>query len=520
MYKMKDVCQMTGLTEKAIRLYMEQKLVTPRVEDGIHRKAYFFDEKDVERLKDIAALRSAGFALADIKMMLDDPANISRLVEEKEALLAMEIEQKRSVQEVLNHLTIEEHSDVTKLADAIEPRSTYAKETKRSRLSREAKWTIAIAIYILAITRSFIFSGMPFLGPLVMAHGIVFGPFLIVMGIRYFLHGRRYRRIKNHGRGKIVAVVTNEKIDEFLGVEETSTLKEIATFLVLGFLGEIWKRIRLDAYHPIIHYQTADGISHTATVKHGGFKKSWHVGDELEIAWADGKEQLVYVCKDKVLSKKAWIHFLLGVILLILSLLMWHRVLSGNGWLDRKEELDNRTRALTSEEIGSIMDHVNVLSDVVNVKKESFTSDDLSEEEIMGFCYTHYQEHLWGGEMSGGCMRDMAKSYFGRKVPEDDVMCECGEILVNYDFAGMKYAAEPTHAHEKEEVRCYDKYKGSYYDGKRFIVTVEKYWNVDYTDGAEALENAEMDLYTYTFEKYKDAGYTTAEYTLIGCEFR
>ena len=109
MYKMKDVCQMTGLTEKAVRLYMEQKLICPRMEEGVHRKAYYFSENDIERLKDIAALRSAGFALADIKMMLEDPANISRLVEEKEALLAMEIEQKRSVQEVLNHLTIEEH---------------------------------------------------------------------------------------------------------------------------------------------------------------------------------------------------------------------------------------------------------------------------------------------------------------------------------------------------------------------------------------------------------------------------
>ena len=72
---MKDVCRMTGLTEKAIRLYMEQKLVEPRMEEGVHRKAYYFNDTDIERLKDIAALRSAGFALADIKMMLDDPAN-------------------------------------------------------------------------------------------------------------------------------------------------------------------------------------------------------------------------------------------------------------------------------------------------------------------------------------------------------------------------------------------------------------------------------------------------------------
>ena len=45
-------------------------------------------------------------------------------------------------------------------------------------------------------------------------------------------------------------------------------------------------------------------------MKHGGFKKSWHVGDELEIAWEDGKERLVYVCKDKVLKKKSMDSFL------------------------------------------------------------------------------------------------------------------------------------------------------------------------------------------------------------------
>ena len=192
MYKMKEVCQMTGLTEKAIRLYMEQKLVNPRVEDGIHRKAYFFDDKDVARLKDIAALRSAGFALADIKMMFDDPANISRLVEEKEALLAMEIEQKKSVQEVLKHLTIEEHSNVTKLADAIEPRTTYAKETKRSRLSREAKWNIAVLIFASAMLFQSVYAEVYSIVPIIMAFGIVFGPFAIVMGICYFLHANRY----------------------------------------------------------------------------------------------------------------------------------------------------------------------------------------------------------------------------------------------------------------------------------------------------------------------------------------
>ena len=43
MYKMKDVCKITGLTEKAVRLYVEQSLVEPKIEQGIYRNTYSFE---------------------------------------------------------------------------------------------------------------------------------------------------------------------------------------------------------------------------------------------------------------------------------------------------------------------------------------------------------------------------------------------------------------------------------------------------------------------------------------------
>lgn len=137
MYKMKQVCQMTGLTEKAIRIYMDQKLISPKVEEGIHRKAYFFSEEDVDRLKDILTLRNAGFSIAEIKQMLENPEMLSTLIEEKKELLEGEILQKLALQDTLKDLTIEEHSDVTKLANAIEPRTAYAKETPKKKWSRK-----------------------------------------------------------------------------------------------------------------------------------------------------------------------------------------------------------------------------------------------------------------------------------------------------------------------------------------------------------------------------------------------
>ena len=62
--------------------------------------------------------------------------------EERKELLAGEILQKLAVQDALKNLTIEEHADVAKLADAIEPRSAYAKETPKKKLSRGKKWCV------------------------------------------------------------------------------------------------------------------------------------------------------------------------------------------------------------------------------------------------------------------------------------------------------------------------------------------------------------------------------------------
>lgn len=65
-YKMKQVCEQTGLTEKAVRLYVQKGLVQPVVEEGLHKNSITFTEKDIEELKQIAILRDADFSLAEI----------------------------------------------------------------------------------------------------------------------------------------------------------------------------------------------------------------------------------------------------------------------------------------------------------------------------------------------------------------------------------------------------------------------------------------------------------------------
>ena len=70
--KMKEVCARTGLTERAVRFYVQEGLVSPASQRRGGRTWLDFDEADVARLKAVAALRKAGFTLEEIRGMGTD----------------------------------------------------------------------------------------------------------------------------------------------------------------------------------------------------------------------------------------------------------------------------------------------------------------------------------------------------------------------------------------------------------------------------------------------------------------
>ncbi len=80
--KMKEVIEKTGLTDRAIRLYIDEGLAIPSIAESYSgRKSIDFSESDVERLKNVALLRKAGFSIADIKSMVDDNLTAKNIVE-------------------------------------------------------------------------------------------------------------------------------------------------------------------------------------------------------------------------------------------------------------------------------------------------------------------------------------------------------------------------------------------------------------------------------------------------------
>lgn len=81
--KIKAVCEATGLTDRSIRYYIEEALISPvYTENYLGRKTFDFSEADIRQLKDIAVLRKFGFSIAEIREMQLYPEHIPKIAQE------------------------------------------------------------------------------------------------------------------------------------------------------------------------------------------------------------------------------------------------------------------------------------------------------------------------------------------------------------------------------------------------------------------------------------------------------
>ena len=80
--KMKEVCRRSGLTERTVRYYEEQGLLTPARSFQNGRTRYDYSEKNLEQLMTAAVLRKSGFTIAEIRKMIESPKETGHLARE------------------------------------------------------------------------------------------------------------------------------------------------------------------------------------------------------------------------------------------------------------------------------------------------------------------------------------------------------------------------------------------------------------------------------------------------------
>lgn len=115
--KIKDVCELTGLSDRTIRYYIEQGLITPSyTENYLGRKAYSFFQKDIDELNNIATLRKFDFTIDEIRNIITSPENSKNVIKDVKLRSRKAVEENEEKLSVLVQLDNEKAYTISELA--------------------------------------------------------------------------------------------------------------------------------------------------------------------------------------------------------------------------------------------------------------------------------------------------------------------------------------------------------------------------------------------------------------------
>ena len=80
--KIKAVCELTGLTARTVRVYIDEQLIAPKfTENYLGRRSFEFSQSDIAALQNIATLRKYGFSIYEIRNILLDSQTSIAIIE-------------------------------------------------------------------------------------------------------------------------------------------------------------------------------------------------------------------------------------------------------------------------------------------------------------------------------------------------------------------------------------------------------------------------------------------------------
>ena len=80
--KIKAVCDLTGLTARTVRVYIDEQLIAPEfTENYLGRRSFEFSQSDIAALQNIATLRKYGFSIDEIRNILLDSQTSIAIIE-------------------------------------------------------------------------------------------------------------------------------------------------------------------------------------------------------------------------------------------------------------------------------------------------------------------------------------------------------------------------------------------------------------------------------------------------------
>ena len=143
--KIKSVCELTGLTDRTIRYYIEEKLISPLyTENYLGRKTYNFSDRDIKDLNDIAVLRKFDFTLDEIKLVINDAETSKEILSNAKERTAQTVLDSQNKLSVLSQISTEKAYTVAELAEELSKASLDLPEHKETIKTNIVKTTLSI----------------------------------------------------------------------------------------------------------------------------------------------------------------------------------------------------------------------------------------------------------------------------------------------------------------------------------------------------------------------------------------
>lgn len=96
LYSLREVCELAGVTRRAVQGYEKAGLVEP---SGRNKRGYLlYDEKALERIRQIHLFQQFGFKVKEIGLYLDAPGDVLKeVLLEKRKHLQKEVKAKKNL---------------------------------------------------------------------------------------------------------------------------------------------------------------------------------------------------------------------------------------------------------------------------------------------------------------------------------------------------------------------------------------------------------------------------------------
>ena len=117
--KIKEICALTGLTERTIRYYEEEKLISPKTTRSNGRTYRDYSPDDASKLTVVSQLRRAGLSLDEIRTMQRDPKKIAPVMNGFRERLGEEVAERSALLEAVRDIDFGSIASLPSLAASL-----------------------------------------------------------------------------------------------------------------------------------------------------------------------------------------------------------------------------------------------------------------------------------------------------------------------------------------------------------------------------------------------------------------